>query len=539
MILQKRLIIFLGLFLAFAGSKNILANLVATGSEPVDIHENINAEKLFDQTCILSHPEYREALNILGFPDSQLPMLMGEKIPLKKLSFEQAENIIGQACGEEYLRQWKNVHNNALSVILKKFAREKAFLNSGIFPLYFGTNCLFNNMIEDTTNFLRRARGEEEYNSFNNIGNFSKLAARITCKYLVLCLFVNTVQYRFYLTSDIRYERDNPSKDFFYNYMIDYSVKKLALNATDMVNDIKEQKVIPAEEFFCGLIKKPAVKKQTADTLKIKKLLSLPIKSKKPKLKEQALIKDLNLYGEEAIDSIIYSCINHESAYRQQYGTNPQSREFLNLVSTPGTGKSYLVEAIGKGLGLPTATICLSGITKEKLEGDENNPGLFVEKLIELGSRNGILFFDELDRVTSNPELLSIILPILDPNVKVFYSQYFNRHIDVSHLFIISAGNANFKDAALRSRFHNLKTIDMSIVNKELLLDIVMKSYLPKKLNTGEIAPDFREKVSVYLTSLTEKDEPLSFRDAQAKIDELLAANRRELRFGKREKKQS
>jgi hypothetical protein len=451
-------------------------------------------------------------------------MLMGEKIPLKKLSFEQAENIIGQACGEEYLRQWQLIHNNALSVILKKFAREKALITVAASPI---AACYVALGIIKSGGGCSLIEHPLIYGGCF-LGGYSTLAT-------ILAL----VQYRFYLTSEIRYERDNPSKDFFYNYMIDYSVKKLALNAPDMMMDLKEKKIVPIEEFFCGLVKKPAVKKQTADTLKVKKLLSLPIKSKKPKLKEQALMKDLNLYGEEAIDSIIYGCINHESAYLEQYGINKQSREFLNLVSTPGTGKSYLVEAIGKGLSLPTATICLSGITKEKLEGDENNPGLFVEKLIELGSRNGILFFDELDRVTSNPELLSIILPILDPNVKVFYSQYFNRHIDVSHLFIISAGNANFKDAALRSRFHNLKTIDMSIVNKELLLDIVINSYLPKKLNPGEIAPDFREEVSVYLTSLTEKDEPLSFRDAQAKIDELLASKRRELRFGKREKKQS
>ena len=148
--------------------------------------------------------------------------------------------------------------------------------------------------------------------------------------------------------------------------------------------------------------------------------------------------------------------MRHCEAYREKLGLNPKRREFINLVSNQERAKAH-VHIYSDSLDLPIETICLAGASPESLFGSQTIPGLLLETLNTLRYRNGILFFDELDRILDNAQLLATLLPFLEPNAKQFYSPYLKRRIDVSHLFFIVAGNLDFKEEALKSRFLHLK----------------------------------------------------------------------------------
>jgi hypothetical protein len=320
-----------------------------------------------------------------------------------------------------------------------------------------------------------------------------------------------------------------PSKDPLLSYELAYAKKKRFLNFLDEKGDAvayKEHKNISyAESQFLAARRNPADFQHVMRFFNT--FLAIPVKSIPLYFDTHKAAAGLSLYSDEAQRIIIGACLNHMNAYQKTIGPNKRSREFLNFFSRPGTGKTTCARSIAEMMGLPIVTVCLAGGDAEKIFGSETSPGLILEALTQLGCRNGILLFDELDRVIDDNKLMSVLLPFFDPNEKIFYSRYLRRHIDVSHLFFIVAGNLSFKEEALKSRFHHLKTISLDITNHEQLMHIVMDNYLPTKLSEQESAllDDATKKmwerdVRQYLSA----QEYLSLRDAQAKIDQLLGA---------------
>ena len=120
---------------------------------------------------------------------------------------------------------------------------------------------------------------------------------------------------------------------------------------------------------------------------------------------------------------------------------------------------------------------------------------------------------------------LATVLTILDPTRKTFYSIYLQRTIDISHLFIIVAGNEEFQGDALKSRFNPLKTVYLTITQREAFFNNLLDSYYQTK--TGEMLrqdekANWRQKLVDYFS----KDKPLSFRDGQNFIDWLVGEER-------------
>ncbi len=310
----------------------------------------------------------------------------------------------------------------------------------------------------------------------------------------------------------------NTKNDPMFAYGRQYAIKKRKLNFLDAEEDqklFKQYGRIPyIEEAF------------VSENLPVlDAFLAIPTESINPIFSANSAAQLFGLYSKEAQRTLTKVCLGHMNSYRDALGINDNLREFLNLVSPPGVGKSALVNNIGKLMGLPVETICLAGLSPAKIFGSETEPGLLVSKLGQLGCRNGILFFDELDRITDNKELLSMLLPFLEPSEKKFYSPYLKRHIDVSHLFIVVAGNFSFKDQALNSRFNALKTVKLEIGSIDNFIKIIIDGYatarlLPKELAkmTSQLKLQWEEQVRKHIV----EQEYISFRDAHAKVDSLL-----------------
>lgn len=241
-------------------------------------------------------------------------------------------------------------------------------------------------------------------------------------------------------------------------------------------------------------------------------LLSVPLFSRQPVFNQGVLEEKLSLYAPEQRRVLMACCLNHARGYKTSLGVNDREREFVTLVASPGTGKSKAIENVAESMDLASVTVCVAGATEESLFGSQTTPGLILEKLVELGnhprgSRNGFFAFDELDKVM-DWSILSVLLPFLEPSYKKFYSKYLQRHIDVSHLFCVAIVNQDFTApilTTLKSRFHALKTVDLTIINRPLFLQMM-----------GEYAN--RNGATVPITAILEAylgERPLSFRDAQ------------------------
>ena len=130
----------------------------------------------------------------------------------------------------------------------------------------------------------------------------------------------------------------------------------------------------------------------------------------------------------------------------------------------PGVGKTRAAHLIAQSFGLPITTISLANIDAEKLMGTNKEPGLLLEALTRAKLpdgqkyKNAILLIDDADRIINNDDqLASVLLTLLEPETRSFYSPYLNTEVDISNLNIILAGNSLIEDAALLSRLAVVK----------------------------------------------------------------------------------
>jgi len=220
--------------------------------------------------------------------------------------------------------------------------------------------------------------------------------------------------------------------------------------------------------------------------------LSIPYKNKDITINEESIfsaIDNMNkeLYGQvrakEKIVEILSTMI-----------TNPNTKKKMaGFVGSPGVGKTAFARCLSKSLNLPFYQISLGG-TKDSafLRGHGftyigSEPGEIVKGLISMGSKRGIMFFDELDKIqntTNGQEVVSTLLHILDFTQNTdFKDEYLSDiPIDLSQLFIILAINDVSKiDSVLRDRlelipFHNYSIDDKLNIGHDYMIPKIIKN---------------------------------------------------------------
>lgn len=308
-----------------------------------------------------------------------------------------------------------------------------------------------------------------------------------------------------------------PSNDPYVPYELAYSKKKLALDYLDQEeNSIRRQwgfTTNRSDSTFLTARLGALNPKASFDLLET--LIRLPTDSRRLTFKSQALRKHLELYSKDEINKIMCFCENHRLSFSEEWGINNHPRQFMLLLSPPGHGKTYCVNLIAQHLGIQAIRINLSNTTPEKLYGTKDDPGILLSALIESPYRNAILFFDELCHIAKNENLFATLLTILDPTTKTFYSPYLQKTIDVSHYFIIAAGNEDFNQTALKNRFNETRTIHLEIQNKTLFFEKLLKKYPDEIYRAG-------------LNSLQDhfSNAPLSFRDGESLLNIIMGSKK-------------
>jgi ATP-dependent Lon protease len=165
---------------------------------------------------------------------------------------------------------------------------------------------------------------------------------------------------------------------------------------------------------------------------------------------------------------------------------NPKMQKCsLGLLGPPGTGKTSIVKLLADILEYPLEQISLGGVhSPEFLKGHQYTyvgaePGEIIKCLKRMGVKNGILFFDEYDKVSENKDVCSALLHITDSSQNEKYQDNFLSGItsDLSYLWFMYSMNSRPADDALADRIFYVEIDGYSQLDKFF----IVKDYLLKK----------------------------------------------------------
>jgi len=196
---------------------------------------------------------------------------------------------------------------------------------------------------------------------------------------------------------------------------------------------------------------------------------------------------------------------------------NPSSKmKAIGLSGPPGIGKTMLANIIADALNLPISRIAMGGITDSSfLEGHSftylgSEPGHIAKSVIKTGCTNGIIFFDEIDKIPKTSKGNEIEYALLHITDFTQNHEYRDRYmseipIDLSNcIFIYSMNNEKNIDSTLRSRipiFHfdgYTKEEKVEIINRFLLPEIL------KNYNLRDVI--INDKTARYLITRTHEE---------------------------------
>lgn len=225
------------------------------------------------------------------------------------------------------------------------------------------------------------------------------------------------------------------------------------------------------------------------------------------------------------LDKAVYGLNDAKLQVMQMLGqwiSNPTAMGSAIAIQGPmGTGKTSLVkEGISKILGRDFAFIALGGATDSSfLEGhsytyEGSTWGKIVEIIIQCGSMNPVIYFDELDKISETAkgeEIVGILTHLTDTSQNSqFHDRYFAEiDFDLSKcLFIFSYNDESKVNPILLDRMYRINTTGY---NKKDKTQIAQKYLIPKictqvGFREGDVViPD--SVIEHIVESYTEKEE--------------------------------
>uniref|UniRef100_A0A6C0LYK9 AAA+ ATPase domain-containing protein n=1 Tax=viral metagenome TaxID=1070528 RepID=A0A6C0LYK9_9ZZZZ len=190
----------------------------------------------------------------------------------------------------------------------------------------------------------------------------------------------------------------------------------------------------------------------------------------------------------------------------------------LGLCGVPGTGKSTIAEVLAWALGMPFERISLGGVIDAAMLSGmhgvwmKSTPSIIVQILSRMKHSNGIILFDEIDKLgetAHGKEVQYALLHITDyANNSEFRDQYLSDiTIDLSRMWFMYAMNtADSLDVALRDRLNIVNVREYKSSEKCV---IAQKYLLPEALENAGMSRNeivLNDDGARYLLSLIGED---------------------------------
>ena len=221
---------------------------------------------------------------------------------------------------------------------------------------------------------------------------------------------------------------------------------------------------------------------------------------------------DKKIYGLNNVKEQILFIINNMI-------TNPNARGLgMALVGPQGVGKTEIIQVLAEAVKLPFTQISLGGSNDSSFLSGHNYtyegscPGAIVTSLIKMKQLNGILFFDELDKISDTKngnEVSNILLHITDSTQNEhFKDKYLGNEmsINLSNLwFVYSMNYINNLDRTLRDRIPIIKVDGYSKNEKKEIAKLYL---IPKELKNLGISNNdilFSNEALTYIIDKTDE----------------------------------
>ncbi len=261
------------------------------------------------------------------------------------------------------------------------------------------------------------------------------------------------------------------------------------------------------------------------------KVLKLPVKSKKPKFDKRALQKACaglrDKDGNYIAELIMVAIVNHMARYTERAGPNASPNMILYLKGPPSLGKTNLVQALARLMGLSLIALQVSD---EHFKSTASTPGSLFQGITSKAERNAVLYFNEFDRVANEQgsKHLNTLLPVVDPSVLYLRDDFVGEDFDISHYFRIADGNGELIDKALLAR---CLVINVEQIDPETKLDGIHNTMLPLLMRSEDQTLNLSSaRLSSATVELIERalkeDTGVGFREIQKTLQILLNKER-------------
>jgi ATP-dependent Lon protease len=234
---------------------------------------------------------------------------------------------------------------------------------------------------------------------------------------------------------------------------------------------------------------------------------------------------DSEIYGMDGIKEELLLILNHRL-------TNPNSSDHsIALIGPPGVGKTRIVRTLATILSLPFEQISMGGVNDSSfLDGhsytyEGARPGKIVEAFKKLGCKNGILFFDEVDKIgmsTKSQEVSNQLLHITDFTQNTHFCDKYlpELPIDLSKIwFIFSLNDENLMDPILKNRMNLIKVPGYTAKDKLQIIDKFLISQICSSLQMDSSQIILTPEVKNHIISKCSQEDGI--RDLKRAIESL------------------
>lgn len=221
---------------------------------------------------------------------------------------------------------------------------------------------------------------------------------------------------------------------------------------------------------------------------------------------------DKELYGMDNVKEEILLLLCNKITNNASIGNS------LALLGPPGTGKTCIIKTLAKALNIPFTQISVGG-TKDSsfLDGHSYTyvgatPGMIAKSLMKMKCNNGIIFFDEIDKLSDSEQGKEVawnLLHITDfSQNNEFRDKYLmDIPIDLSKTwFIYSMNDDTNMDSALRDRMPVIKVKGYNSAEKVKIAEQYMIPKIIKNLGMLDTDVTYSQQVLEYIISKSVKN---------------------------------